>query len=75
MTDNLSNSQRKWKRKIAILSSIKGTKAKRERALGQMNMSGNEWVRAQVELGMLPPKVLRSLSDTPVRLDRPLGAV
>lgn len=75
MSNEPSNSQRSWQAKIDTLSRTKGAKAKRERALGQMNMTGNEWVRAQVDLGMLPAASLDKLNRTPLRLDNPLGAV
>lgn len=55
-----------WNRKIEILAGTKGKNAKRNRALNQMNMTGNQWVRAQVDLGLMKPDGLRSLSDTPV---------
>ncbi len=64
----VSNRQRSWNAKIATLAGTKGDGAKRHRALNQMNMTGNEWIRAQVDLGMLSPKVLEYLNKTPAIL-------
>ena len=48
----LSNKQKSWKNKVATLASMGGSIAqKRDRALHQMNMNGDEWAKAKAELG------------------------
>lgn len=49
----LSNKQKKWQKKVQILSSMEGSvETKRQRAVHQMGLSGDEWVRMMKELGI-----------------------
>lgn len=49
----MSKSSKKFQKKIAILSNMKGSyESKRQRALHQMNMTGDEWVEAKAALHM-----------------------
>lgn len=49
----MSNAQRKWRNKVNTLANMKGsTETKRQRAIHQMKLNGDQWVRMMNELGI-----------------------
>lgn len=64
---SVTNKQKSWNNKIETLSNMKGSyESKRQRALRQMRMSGDEWVRAKDELGMMD----RDVSEDSIKSTR-----